>query len=131
VRGCNAGSGPGVHGESGFGPGVFAKSLNGVGMRGETVSTSRVAAIAGVNLGRGEGPGLHGESRYGPGVFAVGYPAGHFEGDVVVTGSLRNPQLSHAIESLRAVLAVLEVVAAGNPAAGNALANARTLINSL
>jgi hypothetical protein len=78
----------GVHGESSSatwagvagiqtstGPGVWGSSQGGEGIHGET-NAQKWAAIAAIN--RGGGPGL----------WASGVPAGHFEGDISVTGKV-------------------------------------------
>jgi hypothetical protein len=104
VYGEQRGSGAGLFGVAkGGGPGVFATSANGEGVHGETNATN-VSAVAGFELNpnsnaaavygeqRGSGAGLFGVAKgSGPGVFATSAsgPAGYFQGDVTVTGTLQ------------------------------------------
>src|ERR1700736_2746210 len=104
VYGEQRGSGAGLFGVAkGSGPGVFATSANGEGVHGETNATN-VSAVAGFELNpnsnaaavygeqRGSGAGLFGVAKgSGPGVFATSAsgPAGYFQGDVTVTGTLQ------------------------------------------
>src|SRR5208282_544138 len=68
--------------ELGGGVGVIGASGSGVGVQGESTS----------NLGVGgtsqSGVGVMGQSTSGSGLWAKGTPAGHFEGDVTVTGTV-------------------------------------------
>jgi hypothetical protein len=88
VRGTSV-SGEGVHGESkstgwagvagiqtSTGPGVWGISQGGEGVHGESHS-ARWAGVAAIN--RGTGPGL----------WAQGNIAGHFQGDIEVSGDIR------------------------------------------
>jgi hypothetical protein len=92
----------GVLGTSSNGTGVFATSANGEGVHGETNATN-VSAVAGFELNpnsnaaavygeqRGSGAGLFGVAKgRGPGVFATSAsgPAGYFQGNVTVTGTV-------------------------------------------
>jgi hypothetical protein len=103
VYGEQRGSGAGLFGVAkGSGPGVFATSANGEGVHGET-NAINVSAVAGIELNpnsnaaavygeqRGSGAGLFGVAKgRGPGVFATSAsgPAGYFQGDVTVTGTV-------------------------------------------
>jgi hypothetical protein len=64
--------GTGVNGSTRFGIGVAGQSETYIGVRGDSTT----------------GPGVHGQSLKGPGVSAAGHPAGHFDGDVEVTGDI-------------------------------------------
>jgi hypothetical protein len=88
VRGVSSGN-EGVHGESrsgtwagvtgvqtGTGPGVWGISQQGEGVHGES-NSANWAAVAAINKGGG------------PGLWAQGAIAGHFQGDVEVTGDIR------------------------------------------
>ena len=104
VYGEQRGNGPGVYGVAkGSGAGVFGGSASGEGVHGETNST-QFAAVAGIELNpssniaavygeqRGNGPGVYGIAKgSGAGVFGTSTSglAGHFQGDVTVTGTLR------------------------------------------
>jgi hypothetical protein len=104
VYGEQRGGGPAVYGNAkGNGAGVFGTSTSGEGVHGETDSTS-FAAVAGIELNknsniaavygeqRGGGPAVYGNAKgNGAGVFGTSTSglAGHFQGDVTVTGTLR------------------------------------------
>ncbi|MGA8655027.1 MAG: hypothetical protein WB586_02675 [Chthoniobacterales bacterium] len=104
VYGEQRGNGPGLFGiAKGNGVGVWGTSANGEGVHGETNST-QFAAVSGIELNpssniaavygeqRGNGPGLFGIAKgNGAGVFgtSAGGLAGQFQGDVLVTGTLR------------------------------------------
>jgi hypothetical protein len=70
------GSAPGVWAEGGGGPGLFAVSQTNEGVHAES-KVATWAAVSATNKGQG------------PGLWASGAPAGHFEGDVEVTGDIR------------------------------------------
>jgi hypothetical protein len=79
----------GVYGEtkgSVNGPsGVLGEGLEGgVGVKGHARAQG-AAGVAGYSIS-GRGPGLFGQGN--PGILAIGNPAGHFEGNVVVTGNV-------------------------------------------
>jgi len=94
--------GKGVIGKARNGAGVWAESFQGEGVHGET-SSDVLAAVAGIQLNenlrefpagvygesRGKGAGLVGIAKgSGAGIYAEGRIAGHFEGDVAVTGDV-------------------------------------------
>jgi hypothetical protein len=104
----------GVHGDSasttggfgvfgsGVGPGVGGVSQTWLGVYGETNGTANGPAgvwgegkAGGFGVkGHASGPGAAGVAGFhltnsGPGIFGKGSPAGHFEGDVEVTGDVR------------------------------------------
>ena len=107
-----SGSTDGVHGKSGTGTGVAGISDTGVGVMGQSTSswgvgaqsTSNTAVQAtsdtgyavygqsgstdGVHGKSGTGTGVAGESTSGTGLWAKGTPAGYFEGNVTVTGTV-------------------------------------------
>jgi hypothetical protein len=108
ITGIN-GHGPGVSGVGSAGAaGVEGISDTFDGVHGESKSNQH-AGISGINNSGGPGvfgsasqwDGVHGESQSnqhagvsginssgGPGIWATGKPAGHFEGDVTVTGDV-------------------------------------------
>ena len=96
----------GVTGASGNGDGVYGEGKNGVhgrsgsptdsGVWGENTgagygvsgSTNSGAAAGVWGNNSGTGPGVQGTSAGGAGIRATGTPAGHFEGDVEITGNV-------------------------------------------
>jgi hypothetical protein len=102
--------GPGVYGESARGRGVQGQGQVGVvgigaawiGVYGETHAPANAGSAGVWGDGKGGGDGVKGVANAagkaavcgfqlgnnGPGVFGQGAPAGHFQGDVVVTGDL-------------------------------------------
>lgn len=80
-----AGSGSGVSGISETGAGVMGKSSSGRGVHG--ISDGFIATV-GDSV---SGTGVWGRSVSGPGIYGVSDsgPAGHFEGDVEVTGDIK------------------------------------------
>jgi hypothetical protein len=119
------GIGPdGVYGSSntGFGNGVWGVSNTGNGVRGETASSYQpgvgTAGVWGINYGTG--PGVQGTSAGGDaviglsssnahagvsavndsggfGIWARGTPAGHFEGNVEINGSLNAASVDNGV----------------------------------
>ena len=103
VHGIHRGEeGPGVQGEAENGTGVTGISKTWLGVYGESNAPANAGAagILGEGKNGGDGvkghasaPGKSGVAGYhltnkGPGIFGKGFPAGLFEGNVVVTGSL-------------------------------------------
>ena len=83
VWGENTANGYGVAGSSVSGEGVFGQGKNGV--HGKSTSP-KDSGIWGENTANGYG--VAGSSVSGIGVYGSGTPAGHFEGDVAVTGTI-------------------------------------------
>jgi hypothetical protein len=83
--------GTGVHGVSDGGLGVSGDSTSGVGVRGTGATGVLGTSVNGSGVeGRStNSSGLLGTSTGGAGVFGKGTPAGHFEGNVEVTGQLK------------------------------------------
>lgn len=103
VHGMHQGTdGPGVQGEAANGAGVLGMSKTWLGVYGETSAPANVGAAGVLGEGKEGGDGVKGHAKAqgkagvagfhltnkGPGVFGKGLPAGLFEGNVVVTGSL-------------------------------------------
>jgi hypothetical protein len=108
--GTTDGGGPGVFGDSKSGRGVQGQGQVGVvgvgnvwiGVYGETLAEASAGSAGVWGDGKGGGDGVKGVANApgkaavcgfhlgnsGPGVFGQGAPAGHFQGDVVVTGDL-------------------------------------------
>jgi hypothetical protein len=94
--------GPGVQGDADNGAGVVGVSKTWIGVYGETHAPAASGAAAVLGEGKDGGDGVKGHAsgqgkaavcgfhltNKGPGIFGKGSPAGHFEGNVVVTGSL-------------------------------------------
>jgi hypothetical protein len=84
--------GIGVHGSTTSGSGVVGQSKSGRGVWGRTESF--MATVGDADTGTGvwghskSGPGVHAESDSGRGIEARGNPAGHFDGNVDVTGNV-------------------------------------------
>jgi hypothetical protein len=74
-----------VNGNSPSGVGVHGKAMSGNGVKGESQSGDAVVGISQSNVHAGVSA-QNGQS--GPGLWAKGTPAGQFEGDVHVTGTL-------------------------------------------
>jgi len=91
--GHGAGAGRGVVGVSDTHTGVEGNSASGDGLFGTGQSGRGVVGVAqsgsGVEGNSTSGAGVFGSSQTGAGVFGRGSPAGHFEGDVVVTGDVQ------------------------------------------
>jgi hypothetical protein len=79
-------SGKGVHGKSSNNIGVFGESIGNDGVQGNSQDANH-SGVAGFN--QQGGTGVSGVSVGGQGIFGKGSPAGHFEGDVEVTGDIR------------------------------------------
>jgi hypothetical protein len=91
VFGHGVGTGRGVVGVSDNHTGVEGNSTNGDGVFGRSTGTGR--GVVGVSDNH---TGVEGNSTNAAGVFGRGNPAGFFEGDVVITGSLSLQGLSVA-----------------------------------
>jgi len=95
VSGTNEKGGYGVYGRGTDGPGVRGESSHDDGIQGTSSAGGR-SGVAGTNNGSGQGvwgqsqsgKGVVGKSESGPGVYGSGTPAGHFEGDIEVTGDV-------------------------------------------
>jgi hypothetical protein len=112
ITASNSGSGAGVFGHSSSGPGVQGRTANlnaavaginesvGIGVLGESFGDgvqgrSKANANSGVaGFNDFGGNGVLGQSARGVGVFGRGSPAGHFEGNVEVTGNINCHQNS-------------------------------------
>jgi hypothetical protein len=107
VHGIHRGvEGPGVQGDadngSGVSSGVIGIGKTWLGVYGETQAPAAAGAAGVLGEGKDGGDGGKGHAsgqgkaavagfhltNNGPGIFGQGSPAGHFEGNVVVTGSL-------------------------------------------
>ena len=119
--------GPGVLGKSVAGVGVQGQSLNAPppseGQAGDGVlgdGTTGVHGRSGVSLGSGvwgehstggpgvlgssvNGAGVSASSQHGIGLSASGAPAGFFQGDVQVTGSIKGPTVDGLKQQLTAL----------------------------
>jgi hypothetical protein len=94
--------GPGVQGDAENGAGVIGISKTWLGIYGETNAPANAGASGVLGEGKAGGDGVKGHANAqgkagvagfhltnnGPGIFGKGSPAGLFEGNVVVTGSL-------------------------------------------
>ncbi len=103
VHGIHRGiEGPGVQGDAENGTGVIGISKTWLGVYGETNAPAAAGAAGVMGEGKANGDGVKGHAsgqgkaavcgfhltNQGPGIFGKGSPAGHFEGNVVITGSL-------------------------------------------
>lgn len=103
VHGIHEGiEGPGVQGEAANGTGVIGISKTWLGVYGESNAPANAGAAGILGEGKDGGDGVKGHAsalgksgvagfhltNKGPGIFGKGSPAGLFEGNVVVTGSL-------------------------------------------
>lgn len=109
--------GTGVMGHSQQGPGVFGLSDQGHGIYGQTSGDSATRAVVGEHTAGGAGvegksktgtgvlgsawngfAGVQGVSDTGIGVYGAGSPAGQFQGDVHVSGSITKANMAFKID---------------------------------
>jgi hypothetical protein len=108
VRGTASGGDSGVFGNNtGTGAGVTGSSTNGNGVEGRTGGSNN-SGVSGDNTGAGVG--VAASSTNGIGISAKGTPAGSFDGNVLVNGTLMvtSMNVGQAISDLQNRVAALE-----------------------
>lgn len=116
VYGVNNGGGPGVTGDSATGTGVWGRSTHQRGVWG--ISDDFIATVGDCTSGTGvwgasqTGPGVHAQSQSYRGIEASGNPAGHFDGNVEITGTLTTTDIKAT-----ATITAIDVILSGGDCA--------------